>query len=174
MMLLFCLSLYFVAYSSHIVLADDDDKTEFHEQYGEGKEEVFEEAGELLGWGSVMVASFAGILFPFRRQANHFLKMFPKSQSIVIFMLRILGKWHIRAGIIAFLLMLSHGVLMYISEEKLEIREYVGGIATMLIGMAALVGFILLKQKRNGFVRAAHISLLSIAGILTAIHIAFS
>ncbi|MGJ7034848.1 hypothetical protein [Anoxybacillus eryuanensis] len=170
--LLFCLSLYFVMHSSNIVFADDE--TKFHEQYGESEEEVFEEVGEMLGWGAIMIASFSGILFPFRRQASHLSKMFPKGKSLVTFTLRMLGKWHVRAGIVAFLLMLSHGGLMYISEEELGIREYVGGIATMLIAMATLVGFILLKQRRNNVVRVAHISLLSIAGILTAVHILLS
>lgn len=169
-----CLLVYFTIGQTNYAFADDDE-TEFYEQYeyekGKEESEAAEEGGELLGWGAVAAALLAGALLPLRRQANLIIKIFPNAKTFFISLLKTLAKWHMPIGVVAFALTLAHGVLMYFSEGELEIREYAGIAATILMGIAAIFGVILAKNKANSLIRSTHIGLLFAAGAFIVFHV---
>lgn len=167
-----CLLIYFITGQTNYAFADDNE-TEFHEQYEKDKEktEAAEEGGKLLGLGAVAAALSAGVLLPLRRQANLIIKIFPNAKTFFISLLKTLAKWHMLIGVVAFALTLAHGVFMYFSKNELEIREYVGIAATILMGIAAIFGVILSKNKTNSLIRSIHIGLLFTAGAFIVFHV---
>lgn len=173
-----CLLTYFTIGLTNYAFADDDE-TKIHEQYEkyekheerEEKDKAAEECGELLGWGAFSAALSAGALFPLRRNAKWITKTFPNAKRFFVSLLKLLTKWHMPIGTAAFALATAHGILMYFSEGELEIREYIGIIATAFMGIAAIFGIILSKNKASSFIRSAHIGLLFTAGVLVAFHV---
>ncbi|WP_243290948.1 hypothetical protein [Bacillus sp. FJAT-47783] len=160
------------------VMADDDEYAE-HEEFEEKEEseeenEVLEEVGEWLGWATVIASVTAGSLFLIRRSASFFTKTFPNIKSYFIKLVRLLTKWHIAIGMIAVILAISHGVLFFFEEDEFSTHEYLGIVSVSLMSIAAVIGALLSKYKRNTSIRMTHISLLLIAGILAVFHIAFS
>lgn len=158
-----------------IYLADSDhDDDEYKTNYENEKEgnEAFEEIGEVTGWGSIVFAVGAGLLFPMRKWLFKILSnTLGKVQSAKIF--KFIRKIHIPIGLISIGIGAAHGVLMYISEDELEIRDWIGmgGIGFMLIAM--IFGFFMMKKKQKT-VWTLHVSTLSLAGALIAIHVLLS
>ncbi|MBY6269403.1 hypothetical protein [Parageobacillus thermoglucosidasius] len=170
-----CLLVYFAIGQAENVFADDDkanfyEHDEKYEKHREREEGVAEDGGKLLGWGAVSAALPAGVLLPLRRKAKWITKTFPDAKRFFVSLLKLLTKWHMFIGAAAFALVIAHGILMYFSEGELEIREYLGIIAAAFMGIAAVFGAILAKNKANSSVRSAHVGLLFTAGIFIIFH----
>jgi hypothetical protein len=171
-----CLLIYFAIGQTNYAFADNG-KTKIHGHYEkhEKQEErggkATKEGGKLLGWGAVSVALSAGALFPLRRNAKWITKTFPNAKPFFVSLLKLLTKWHMLIGAVAVTFAAAHGVLMYVSKGELEIREYIGIIAIAFMGIAAILGTILSKNKASSSIRSAHIGLLFIAGLLIVFHI---
>lgn len=154
------------------VLADDYDSE--YEEYDEEENEVLEEGGEVIGWGTIALAGLAGVLFPLRRSGKQIKRNFPSMSNSFTSVMKFFGKWHITFGILALFAGVIHGVLMYISEGELGFRELLGIGSIALVTLAAILGVFLAKNKRIRVLRSIHISLVSAAGVITAIHILLS
>jgi hypothetical protein len=171
-----CLLIYFAIGQANYAFADDD-KAKFHEYYEkyekheEREEGVTKEGGKLLGWGAVSAALSAGALLPLRRNAKSIMKAIPNAKPFFVSLLKLLTKWHMFIGAAAFALAVAHGILMYVSKGELEIREYLGIIATAFMGIAAIFGTVLSKNKVSSSIRSAHIGLLFAAGVFIVFHI---
>jgi hypothetical protein len=171
-----CLLIYFAIGQANYAFAGDD-KTKIHGHYEkhEKQEErggkATKEGGKLLGWGAVSVALSAGALFPLRRNATFIMKTFPNAKQFFVLLLKLLTKWHMLIGAAAFTFAAAHGILMYVSKGELEIREYLGIIATAFMGIAAIFGTVLSKNKASSSIRSAHIGLLFAAGVFIVFHI---
>ncbi|OKO88695.1 UNVERIFIED_ORG: hypothetical protein BDK47_1812 [Anoxybacillus amylolyticus] len=166
----------FAAVQVNRVFADDGREHfyEHGEQYEEPREKgegMAKESGEMLGWGAVSVALLAGALLPLRRNAKFIMRTVPNIKSFFVSLLKWLATWHMPIGAAALALAIAHGALMYFSEGELEIREYMGIMAIVFAGVAAVFGAVLSKNKASSLIRSTHIGLLLAAGILVAIHI---
>ncbi|GAJ41266.1 hypothetical protein [Saccharococcus caldoxylosilyticus] len=171
-----CLLIYFAIGQTNYAFADDDkakihEHYEKHEEHEKSGEKAVKESGKLLGWGAVSIALSAGALFPLRRKTKWIIKTFPNAKQFFVSLLKLLTKWHMLIGAAAFALAAAHGIFMYFSEGKLETREYVGIIGTAFMGIAAIFGTVLSKNKASSSIRSAHIGLLFTAGVFIVFHI---
>ncbi|MDQ0163196.1 hypothetical protein [Aeribacillus alveayuensis] len=162
-----------IAYGQAIPVFADDEEYEGHEEENEN-EAFVEEGGELLGWGAVAATVAAGTLFPLRRKISFFTKTIPNGKSLFINLLRTLTKWHIPIGAAAVTLASIHGILMYMAEGELTLREYAGIAAAGLMITAAVIGMMLAKNKANSSIRFAHIGMLLMTSMLIIFHIIIS
>ena len=89
-------------------------------------------------------------------------------------MTKYLGKYHIYIGILALLLSIGHGLLMYFSEGELESEGIVGLGAVILMIVAGIFGAILYKKKKGKGLRFFHTMLISITIIVVVFHILIS
>lgn len=166
----------FFSGNAFTVWADDninDDDHSKHGEYGEfGEEnELFEEGGDVLGWGTIVLAGLAGVLFPLRRSGKHIRKKFPNMKNSLVKLMKFFGKWHIVFGVLALLGGATHGVLMYLDEGELGLRELLGVGGVALVSLAAVLGIFLARNKKLKTLRSAHILLISTAAILAAVHV---
>lgn len=149
------------------VLADSD---HHHYQY----DDVLEEVGEFLGWGSIILGGVAFALLPIRRSVKFLVKVAPTStRKKISSLLRILTKLHMPMGITSLLFIVSHGVLMYLDEGKLSLIDLLGVVSLGSLILATLFGILLWKTK-NRSTRKIHLILVTISAALAVIHIALS
>ncbi|MBO8155732.1 MAG: hypothetical protein H0Z32_04670 [Bacillaceae bacterium] len=162
------------------VLADDDDHEE--EEYGEMEEEeseLLEESGEVIGWSIVALAGFAAAIYPGRKIAPHVLKKpeirkNPHIRKPIQSVIKLTGKWHVSAGILALLAAISHGFLMLIYEKELGPREMIGIGSIGFLIFALFQGLFLTTNKTNKPLRKFHIVTVTIFIVLSAAHIVLS
>lgn len=160
--------LLLLIWSGSNVLADSDDEFE--------EDEILEEVGELFGWGIVVFGVAAGLLFPLRRYSKTLLQRFPSIRDWFRKVLRNLAKLHPFIGLIALSLALVHGIIMFIDEGELGFREWIGVAAFILLAIAGVYGWNLLKKKKKNVreQRKTHIMFIVAVIILATIHIALS
>ena len=152
--------------SNEVVFADDDEEYEHHDRKEGGEDEGLEEIGEMVGWGSVFVIGAAGLIYPTRRLTKSVITNFPSMKQLYLSVTKFLGKYHIYIGIIALLLSIGHGILMYLSEGELESEGIVGLGAVILMIVAGIVGAILYKNKKVKNLRFVHTMLMLFAIIV--------
>jgi len=145
----------------------DDDHRERHEE-----DSWMEEVGETLGWGSVFVASAAGMLLPARRMVKPVKEYFPAGQKSLVSVVKGLTKYHIWIGVTAVGISLIHGISMYFAEDHLDIGDWVGaGSATLMIVAGVIGGMLAVNKKSIKRWKKTHIHLLLAAGFFAIIHI---
>ncbi len=153
----------------------DDDENDFYEHHEEGLEgnenELYEEIGELIGWGTAASLCVAGALFPMRRLTKIIANNFKGHKKPYLFFARLLGKYHILIGITALILSIVHGIVMYLSEGELESEGIIGLGAVLFLFMASAAGLILHKNKKTKSIRATHITLIAITLFTAVFHI---
>lgn len=164
----------FVVTNNEIVSADDDREFEHHETKWDKEDKGIEEIGQLVGWGSIFVIGAAGLIFPMRRLTKTVMNNFPSMKQFYFSSTKFLGKYHIYIGIIALLLSIGHGLLMYLSEGELEIEGLVGLGAVILMIVAGIVGGILYKNKKMKNLRFAHKVLMAFTIIVGVLHVLIS
>ena len=159
----------------HNVFADGDNHEYYQQHDGHDREESpFEEIGKMIGWGTAIAMGAAGMLYPFRKALKFLLKKIPNAKNLIISFSKFLGKRHVHFGIIALILSIAHGILMYIKEGELELQGFLGLVSIILMVVAALFGTVLIKNKKAKRTRTNHTSLLVFALLIGAFHILFS
>ncbi|MFO7317122.1 MAG: hypothetical protein C0P75_008705 [Bacilli bacterium] len=177
MALIFCFAL--ICTSGHIAFADDD-FGEHHEHYewGYGKKEHiddrYEDAGEMIGWGTVITFAVAGLIFPMRRLTKPMITTFPSIKQIYISLTKFLGKYHILIGIVTVLLSICHGILMYLHEGRLEDEGVSGLVSAIVLGIAGLIGLMLFNNKKVKSLRTTHMTLIAVTMVIALFHIFIS
>lgn len=156
-----------------IIHADDDHDDDDDDDEGIFGE-AFEEVGEALGWGSIILAGVAALLFPVRR----IIRISSIREQVGMDKLRTgvrwLQAWHLPAGILALIIAAVHGIIQFLDEGELELREWlgIGGIALVLL--AAIIGFIMKGRRVTSSLRRTHVTILIAAGALVAFHLLLS
>ncbi|MBP1930015.1 hypothetical protein J2Z37_000002 [Ammoniphilus resinae] len=131
-----------------------------------------EEVGETLGWGSIFVASAAGILLPARRMVKPVKAHFPAGQKSLVSVVKGLTKYHIWIGVTAMGVSLLHGISLYFAEDQLDIGDWVGAVSATLMIVAGVIGGMLAVNKKNmKRWKKPHVYLLLLAGFFAIIHI---
>lgn len=171
-------SIAFVTTGSNLVYADDHgEKYEKYQEYGEHREggkhddEAYEDVGEALGWGTAIAMGAAGIIFILRRSMKTVITKFPDSKSIFISLSKFFGKNHIWIGVIALVLSIIHGVLMFLSEGELDGDGIIGLGSVIFMAIASAIGAVLVKKKKLKSLRTTHTIFIGLAVVIGLIHI---
>jgi len=169
---LFVIPFTFGIYANDYVFADDHDEEKYYHHSDDNDEEsVFEEIGEVAGWGAVILIGASGVLYPLRRSTKIVLSKIPSAKIHLIAFSKFLGKRHIFIGISALIISIAHGVSMFIDEGELELEAFTGIGSILLMMGAAIAGGILFKNKKAKNVRTIHILLIFLASIIGVFHI---
>lgn len=150
-----------------LVFADDDEYYENHEARGA---ESIEGTGEILGFFGAFFAVLAGLLFPVRiwiKRSKESRKKLGKLHSF-------LTNGHMAFGFLAIICLALHGVMMFLIEQSLTFREYIGLSGLGLFIVAAIFGNILSKKIANKGLRTVHMLIALSALGLGFIHILLS
>ncbi len=163
----------FGIYANNFVLADDHDKEKYyhHNEHEDDEDSVFEEIGEVAGWGAVILMGASGVLYPLRRSTKIMLSKISSAKKCTIAFSRFIGKHHILFGISALIISIVHGIFMFIDEDELELEALTGIGSFLLMVGAALVGGFLFKNKKAKNVRTIHILLIVLASMSGVFHI---
>lgn len=165
--------------SGYSAFADDDfEKHNEHYEWGndkkESEDELYEELGEMIGWGTVITFGVAGLIFPMRRLTKWMITTFPTVKQMYISMTKFLGKYHILIGIAAIILSFCHGIIMYINEGELEVEGISGLGSVMLLIMASIIGVILFENKKVKSLRTTHTIFITFSMVIGLFHIFIS
>ncbi|WP_338748997.1 hypothetical protein [Bacillus sp. FJAT-52991] len=166
------LILLFVSSPSFIYTAHADEYD--GESHSDEENEMMKEGGELIGWAGMAGFGLAATLFPLRKLIQPVKKRWPDKAAHTAKAARLSGKWHMWIGLLTLLVVSAHGVIMFLAERELELREYIGISAATFMAGAALIGYILAANKRSKAIRFIHMSILGIAAVMTLIHLALS
>lgn len=162
---------------SSINLASADDDFENHQNYYESHhddESPYEEVAGLIGWGTVIFLGAAGAIFPIRRFTKMVITYFPKFKKSYVFMVKKLGKYHLFIGLFALLLGTVHGILLYVSEWKLDSEGVTGLIVLLAMVVASIVGMVLTNNRKMKSLRTAHVILVVVIVLAGMFHIVIS
>lgn len=153
------------------VSADDHRRNIDHDE----EESWLEEVGESLGWGTVILASAAGILLPARKMVKPVKANYPSAQPYLTRLIKGLAKNHVWIGIMAVAISLVHGVSLYLAEGELELRDWLGVSASGLMIAAGILG-ISMKMKKADMAnkKKKHVHLFIVSGFFAVIHILVS
>ncbi|WP_062200229.1 hypothetical protein [Massilibacterium senegalense] len=149
------------------VFADDDEYYEEHEQEGP---KVVKETGEILGFGGIAFAIAAGLLLPVRVVIKRSKNARTKLGNVHKF----LTGGHTVFGFLAIIAMALHGVMMFLYEQELTFREYIGLGGLGLFVLAAIFGNVLSKKLANKGLRTTHMIIALSALLLGGIHVLIS
>lgn len=168
-----------ISTTSYIALADDygDGFEKHHEYYEWGNEkesEVYEDVGEMIGWGTVITFAVVGLIFPMRRLTKPMITTFPSMKQVYISITKFLGKYHILIGIITLILSICHGFLMYLHKGKLEDEGISGLVSVIVLIIAGIIGLILFKNKKVTNLRTTHMTLITVTIFMSLFHIFIS
>lgn len=185
--LVFVFAFIFAVTGNNLVYADDHgdryeyygqyDKYENDKGYGEhrdGKKEKdgpYEELGETLGWGTVIAMGAAGVIFILRRSMKTVITRFPDAKNIFVSISRFFGKYHIGIGIVALVLSITHGVLMFLNEGRLDKDGIIGLGSVIFMAIASVLGAVLAKKKKVKSVRLTHTIFIVLAIVIALIHV---
>jgi hypothetical protein len=142
-----------------------------HRHEGKGKHSPYEKIGETLGWGAIIAMGVAGVIYILRRSTKTVVNKFPDAKDKFISVTRFLGKYHIGIGVIALILSIIHGVLMYLSEGRLDGDGLIGLGSVIFMALASILGSVLYKMKKVKSLRISHSALIALAFIVALIHI---
>ena len=149
--------------------ADDD-----YEHYEDDNDELIEEVGEAIGWGSVILGSAAFVLFPLKRSAKTLVKITPTEyKSKLGMVLRFFSKSHVVIGIFALILGICHGLLMYYEEGALSARDLIGVVSIVALFIGAILGTLVWKFRKRSLLKP-HFIVVLISGVTAVIHIILS
>jgi len=168
-----------ISTSSYIAFADDDfGKHHEHYEWGYGKKEHiddrYEDAGEMIGWGTVITFAVAGLIFPMRRLTKPMITTFPSIKQVYISITKFLGKYHILIGIATLILGISHGILMYLHEGRLEDEGVSGLVSIIVFTIAGVIGLMLFKNKKVKSLRTTHMTFIAFSIAIGLFHIFIS
>ncbi|OZI11047.1 hypothetical protein CEW92_13635 [Bacillaceae bacterium SAS-127] len=168
------LMLLFISSPGFINIVHADEYEHHDESHEDGENEVLKEGGELIGWAGIASFGLAATLFPLRKLIKPVKKRWPDKAAHTAKAARLSGKWHMSIGVLTLLMASIHGIMMFLAERELELREYMGIGATVLMAIAAVIGYILSANKRSKGTRFTHMGVLGIAAVMTLIHLALS
>jgi hypothetical protein len=129
--------------------------------------------GEFFGWVTLGVAVIgAGSLFIFRTCLKRFKNAVPEMKDMLASGAKTMRKWHVPTGLIAFVIALIHGGVMYLHEGHIEMNEWLGIAAAGLMAVGVILGIVLALQKNiSSLLRLVHSFIFMFAGIAVIIHL---
>lgn len=160
-----------------VSLVSADDNFGDNQRYSENdhdKERPYEDIAGLIGWGTVILLGAAGAIYPIRRLTKIVIMHFPEFKKTYLFIVKKIGKYHLIIGLLTLLLGAAHGILMYVSEWKLESDGLIGLIGLVFMFVATIVGIVLNKYRKMKSLRTIHLILVVVAVLISIVHIVFS
>lgn len=143
---------------------------EYYENHETRSTESIEGTGKILGFFGASFAVLAGLLFPVRIWIKRSKEVRKKFRNLHSF----LTNGHMVFGFLAIICLALHGMMMFLMEQSLTFREYIGLSGFGLFLIAAVFGNILNKIGTNKRLRSFHILIALSAISLGFIHILLS